>query len=324
MEQHEKYYPPPQVNRQASMSKSKEGLQIWAVDISAWPEEHSTKEYLEPLLDLFFSHETDSSNVSSDKVMRYLRGIDRIRALAALLLPRIMYCQVYDLKWKDLAFDRTKEGRPFLKPSSSLPSPRDFNITHDGDWVILAFNPEVARVGIDVMSIALPHYESSVDSFVETMTDTMTSQELSWVKSSETQAEGLNRLYDLWTYKEALTKNMGMGLGFDFKRIEFRFWNSKHESDRNKRQTQTGESILNIDGVVDKRFTFTSVRLLAHEQKTPSQVVVCQGPLSQDEFHLQTQISPIMDMKVAKEGKLLQVWDMAQIISIGKGIAGQT
>lgn len=121
----------------------------------------------------------------------------------------------------------------------------DFNITHDGDWVAIAFHGSLiqhaespaARVGIDVMEIQLPKFEKSVLDFVDTMDMTLTSRERDWILSDYTrdtlvtldsrpsnltrlEYDQLKKLYTLWTYKEAFTKAKGLGLGYDFQTIE--------------------------------------------------------------------------------------------------------
>jgi phosphopantetheine--protein transferase-like protein len=122
----------------------------------------------------------------------------------------------------------------------------DFNITHDGDWVAIAFvgslgkqltMTSAANVGIDVMEIQLPKFEKSVLDFVDTMDMTLTPRERDWILSDYThdtfvtqhdrpsnlsllEYDQLKKLYTLWTYKEAFTKAKGMGLGYDFQTIE--------------------------------------------------------------------------------------------------------
>lgn len=107
------------------------------------------------------------------------------------------------------------------------------------------------------MEIHLPHFEKSVDDFVETMDITLTARERAWILNSDDATGGslaeplpphddhilpanvvsdgqspldavaaarLRRLYVLWTHKEALTKACGIGLGFDFAHLEIAMW----------------------------------------------------------------------------------------------------
>lgn len=137
----------------------------------------------------------------------------------------------------------------------------DFNITHDGDWVAIAFTTipeEEARqsrpssVGVDVMEIRLPHYENSVDEFVNTMDICLTKDERQWIMEGDhcnklsapfpmpntnieqvmkqEEIETLKRLYTLWTHKEAYTKARGCGLSFDFSRLEVAMWKKDEQT----------------------------------------------------------------------------------------------
>lgn len=169
-----------------------------------------------------------------------------------------------------------------------------------------------ARVGIDVMSLSLPHYETSVASFLETMQETMTAAEDAWVRSALSSSDStlaLHRLYDLWTYKEALTKNMGKGLGFDFKRIELRFWDDGEKNG----------SFLVLDGQQQPRdqYEFTRVDIgrgaAAKEATKESQIVVCRGPLD-DCAKQRTQVMNPISRRDAESQEILTVWSMNELL----------
>lgn len=161
------------------------------------------------------------------------------------------------------------------------------------------------------MSLTLPHYESSVDSFIETMADTMTSAEEKWVRQDPHQS--LYRLYQLWTHKEALTKNMGIGLGFDFKRIELSFW----ESDGGQADTV----VLVLDGQVDTRYRFTSVDLQSPTRATPSLLVVCEGPFTSQQT--QRQLSPTVTQQDAVDQHWLAIWGVSDLVQTAKDLVNR-
>ncbi|CAD6886880.1 unnamed protein product [Tilletia controversa] len=274
---------------------------------------------------------TEDMRRASTKIRKYIRQVDRVRSLAGQLLPRVMYSQTYpdQCTWTNMKFGATKENRPFLAEPKHL-SITDYNVTHDEDWIAIAFHAPSAdedgddqdprRVGIDVMAVALPNFDPSVAGFVSMMELAMTPAEQKWVMSANPGAkeaphdyftdpkgkrpapqkgedlnpqehEMLMRLYDLWTYKEALTKNVGCGLGFDFSTIELAFWRcpevplpvspsspTKEENDdklnRAARQhasrTSAGrpgadpsKSILTLAGKPEGRYSFVEIHLPA-------------------------------------------------------------
>ena len=190
-------------------------VQVWAVDVSAWHREPYTRPGASqlPTLDVRLVGAEDATRIG-----RYLRAIDRVRAFVACLLPRAMLVATQCVAhWRDAAIQRTESGRPY----TDVPH-IDFNLSHDGDWVVMAFS-RTHGVGVDVMQVALPHFEESSASFCRTMSSSMSRSERDWVAQGASEADVLSRLYDVWTYKEALTKNMGLGLGYDFARIDLRF-----------------------------------------------------------------------------------------------------
>ncbi|SPO28578.1 related to BNA2 - tryptophan 2,3-dioxygenase [Ustilago trichophora] len=242
-------------------------LQIWAVDIS-----HQTNITESELQNLVIALLPGSANAGDrEKVIKYYRHVDRVRSLVARLLPRLLIAKRFGVAWDSIRFSATPAGRPFLS-APELPVHLDFNISHDSDWVVMAFciaSSSVQRVGADVMALSLPRYEQNIRSFVETMDMALTSSETSWVLdplSSNGDSEALNRLYMLWTCKEAYTKNLGMGLGFDFSRIQFDF-------------PTLATPKMSIDGKVELAYKFIDVLLNPVQAGgAPSQLVVCHGP----------------------------------------------
>ncbi|KAF5393899.1 hypothetical protein D9757_000214 [Collybiopsis confluens] len=81
-------------------------------------------------------------------------------------------------------------------------------------------HPPAYALGVDVMQVRLPRRDT-YRSFINTFTEQLTPLERESVSPAVSPAEGLKRFFWLWTMKEAYTKALGLGLGFDFSRIEF-------------------------------------------------------------------------------------------------------
>lgn len=62
-------------NRAASATD--DGLQVWAVDISTWPKGASAKEELTPLVEELLRSRREGNGDDVQRVMRYVREIDR-------------------------------------------------------------------------------------------------------------------------------------------------------------------------------------------------------------------------------------------------------
>jgi len=89
------------------------------------------------------------------------------------------------------------------------------------------------------MKVRIPGREAFT-SFVETMGDQLTALEHRLISSAANEEQGLERFFWMWTAKEAYTKALGLGLGFDFRRVEF----------------NPTLDILRVDGVVPNGWRF--------------------------------------------------------------------
>jgi len=70
------------------------------------------------------------------------------------------------------------------------------------------------------MKVRIPGRESFA-SFVEIVGDQLTQTERHSLNIEVPPSEQLERFFWMWTLKEAYTKALGLGLGFDFRRVEF-------------------------------------------------------------------------------------------------------
>ncbi|EUC65390.1 phosphopantetheinyl transferase [Rhizoctonia solani AG-3 Rhs1AP] len=150
------------------------------------------------------------------KLRKFYHAEDSWRSLVGQLLPR------YWLRQKQIdpgtiGFEATEHGKPIITQSLV---PLTFNVTHDLDMVAIACGSG-EPVGIDVMRVALPR-RTSMNEFVEFVSEQLTAKEKEAVgPTAGSEATRLVRLYRMWTVKEAYTKALGEGLGYDFARIEY-------------------------------------------------------------------------------------------------------
>jgi 4'-phosphopantetheinyl transferase len=74
----------------------------------------------------------------------------------------------------------------------------------------------------------------------------MTALELRTLFEDVSEQDGLRRFFWIWTLKEAYTKALGLGLGFDFRRIEY----------------NVPENVVRVDGAIPKGWQFSKFELL--------------------------------------------------------------
>ncbi|KAJ6599289.1 hypothetical protein DFH09DRAFT_1258340 [Mycena vulgaris] len=160
---------------------------------------------------------------SSARIKRFYRREDACRTLIGRFLPR-MLLHGRGVALADMKFATTEAGKPFIATHGVNP-PIAYNISHDNGLVAMVssgntHNPPAFTIGVDVMKIRIPGRESFA-SFVETMGDQLTALEHSLISSAPSPEQALERFFWMWTAKEAYTKALGLGLGFDFRRVEF-------------------------------------------------------------------------------------------------------
>ncbi|KZT12948.1 uncharacterized protein LAESUDRAFT_689951 [Laetiporus sulphureus 93-53] len=192
---------------------------------------------------------------SRQRLQRFYHRKDSFRGLVGRLLPR-MLLKERGVPPDRMSFGKTATGKPYIT-TDHLAEPIGYSITHDSGLIAMAFasgndlyhDPPAYRVGVDVMKLKPPKHET-FRAFVDVFNDQLTSLERDILLPPTaspplSQEEAFRRFYLIWTLKEAYTKALGLGLGFDFKRIEY----------------DVPRDIVRIDGVVPRGWEFIRFQL---------------------------------------------------------------
>ena len=134
---------------------------------------------------------------SREIINKFKRPSDLQRSLLGDLLSRTILCDKLKLPTDQIIIGKSLKGKPYIKNCNDL----FFNISHSGDWVVVAFSD--SEVGIDVEKIRPVNYR-----IAERFFSNIEFFEL----DKKTGKEKLNYFFDLWTLKESYLKLLGKGL----------------------------------------------------------------------------------------------------------------
>ncbi|KAJ2630024.1 hypothetical protein H4R22_002958 [Coemansia sp. RSA 1290] len=84
----------------------------------------------------------------------------------------------------------------------------DFNISHDGDWVIAGYTAQ-GFIGVDIAKISCPANMTDID-YIKEFVYQLSIKEMDYLVNSSQQT--LLDFYRIWTAKEAYVKAIGAGI----------------------------------------------------------------------------------------------------------------
>eukprot|EP00401_Gymnodinium_catenatum_P067889 CAMPEP_0117615616 /NCGR_PEP_ID=MMETSP0784-20121206/84630_1 /TAXON_ID=39447 /ORGANISM="" /LENGTH=369 /DNA_ID=CAMNT_0005419355 /DNA_START=106 /DNA_END=1211 /DNA_ORIENTATION=+ len=244
----------------------------WAVNARAWePQAGIDGPGFKFLLDLI------KEQRDREAVLRFVFDIDKKRALLSRLLVRQACAAVLGLQGFDgLVIERTRGRKPFLK-SPRPPADRtdlanfNFNVSHEGDWVVLASEP-ICVCGVDVAAPLDPERPVNIRRDFGEQLSKAEWADVEVEGSRPSTGPGHDPEYEAfqrrWSSKEAFVKARGDGLGFEpLGRASFSF---------EPRATAPGdiyEATVVVDGEPAPRWRFVQHRLSAFHW-----VTVARGP----------------------------------------------
>lgn len=180
-----------------------------------------------------------------DRIGQFVFAKDAKSAMAGRLLLRRFVCERMGIAWSHIKLERTARGKPYLAAPPQVPGSSDahsnpntwsFNLSHQGDYAVLAAEQGV-QVGVDIMKTTMPG-SSSVPEFFRIMTRQFTPNEWSVIQSAGSEHQQLATFYRHWALKESFIKAIGTGLGFNLQRVEFRLSPEPLTQGRPLRQTK--------------------------------------------------------------------------------------
>ena len=136
------------------------------------------------------------------RIMRFLRDADKYRTLLGDILIRQFITKELKIDNREIEFVSNRYNKPYLKNNDAF----YFNISHSGNWVILAVDSKEIGVDIELMR----QIDYSVINVVFSVNEMEFFQKLP-------NAKKLSTFYKIWTYKESFIKASGEGLSKDLK-----------------------------------------------------------------------------------------------------------
>uniref|UniRef100_A0A8C2X3W4 L-aminoadipate-semialdehyde dehydrogenase-phosphopantetheinyl transferase n=1 Tax=Cyclopterus lumpus TaxID=8103 RepID=A0A8C2X3W4_CYCLU len=206
-----------------------------------------------------------------DRIGQFVFAKDAKSAMAGRLLLRKFVCERMGIPWSEIRLERSPRGKPYLAAplkvqTSPEPPSWSFNLSHQGDYAVLAAQQGV-QVGVDIMKITMPG-SSSVPEFFRIMTRQFTAYEWSVIQSGGLVHQQLAAFYRHWALKESFIKAIGTGLGFNLQRVEFHLSSEPLTQKYALRQTK-----MHLDEEEDDDWVFEETLL-----DTDHHVAVALGP----------------------------------------------
>ena len=144
-----------------------------------------------------------------ERAARFRFALHARRYRAAHASMRQVMAAHLGLALQDWAWQAGEHG----KPHCVVARHGHFNLSHNEDWALLAWHPDMP-VGVDIeWHQAIPDLDGLAASY-------FTSAEQAWMCEVDAAAERATRFYRLWSAKEAALKALGSGLLVAPQRVE--------------------------------------------------------------------------------------------------------
>lgn len=182
----------------------------WAFNFSKWNPSHS---------DMLLA----SSCVQieeKERLGRFYFRKDLKSSLIGRLMMRKFVCEMSGKKYNEIKFLRDDKGKPILFEGDNYPK-LNFNVSHQGDYVVLAGECSSVNLGVDVMKLEYSGGKP-LGEFFRLMDRHFSPQEWVTIKSSGTEKQQIAMFCRHWCLKECYVKAVGVGITINLQNISFK------------------------------------------------------------------------------------------------------
>lgn len=174
-----------------------------------------------------------------ERLDRFVFRKDVRASLVGRLMMRKFVSEYGDIPYTSVVFARNENNRPILKHVSSGVS---FNVSHQGDYTVLAGETRDVQLGVDVMKLEYTGGKR-LSEFFRIMNRNFSSSEWNEIKESSVESEQIGMFCRHWALKESYVKAIGKGITIDLREIDFK------TNSRLVANTVTTNTVLYINGL---------------------------------------------------------------------------
>ncbi|WP_158318463.1 4'-phosphopantetheinyl transferase family protein [Alkalihalobacillus hemicellulosilyticus] len=146
---------------------------------------------------LFAQLLTITSSAKRKRINRFVNQSHAEPTLMADVLLRFLLARKLHIALEDIYFQYNQYGKPFLRDRENI----HFNVSHSGNWIVCGIDH--VPIGVDIEQVR-PIDEGVAKRFFST-------NEYVWLQS-KAEADRVHYFYLIWTMKESILKNIGIGL----------------------------------------------------------------------------------------------------------------
>lgn len=126
---------------------------------------------------------------------------------------------------EDWQFEYGKKGKPKLVASQQVRSGLIFNISHSGDWLVIAVVCQTESHAMNELGVDIERYRESTNIY-PILNHYFTTEESESLLALPNNKQR-DRFFDLWALKESYIKAKGLGLALSLKSFSFDFSEAK-------------------------------------------------------------------------------------------------